>query len=451
MSNKNQAGRVRVIAGLALFFSGTCLGQSTTNMWYPSTSATFSGWPTNWVALPSLNDPKELSDATARVDFVGDALNAGAYWASDGTYFFIRMRVAVSNVTSTTFRDSHWIYIDRVGFTNGAAGADMPDYAIVWDSKNNDPSKHGVELQTGTNLAATTYWSQMALSDIDGSASTKISPPDFNLTGAAYLRTIDMQPTTNFGYTTFIDFAVNWSFVSANTALNTNQVWRLQFGSRNDANDHNFPQDDIAGGYSPGSVVASSWSSTLVSSPLSSSIGLGVYATSSGVQLDLWTADESGYGDIVVYAWIDGTWTEIGRVPEAEVVGEGSNHYTIQASGLTEGSAYLFKVVDEVGHEFVLTDPITVKAIRMQAVQLNPTTMEVAFNTERGKRYVVKVCESLSASSDQWITEYVSHTTAGGWSSLVNTSFVAGTNAQTRVRIPVSKKNAFYKIVMVGE
>ncbi len=187
-------------------------------------------------------------------------MNPGAYWGENKDYLFIRMRVAISNAVAGTFHDSHWIYIDRVGFTNGTAQGGMPDYALVWDSKSGDVSKHGLEMQTGTNLSATTYWSQMSLADIDGSMGGKTAPPDINTNGNGFIRTVDMQATTNFGFTTFIDFAVSWSYLSSNTVLGRGQSWRLQFGDRNDANDHNFPQDDIAGGASAGSVVTNSWS-----------------------------------------------------------------------------------------------------------------------------------------------------------------------------------------------
>lgn len=436
--------RVAISFAAALF---SLVGRgATTNMWYPSTSASFSGWPTNWIAIPSLNDQKNLTALDARLDFVGDSYNPGAYWSSDTNYFFIRMRVAVSNVTSTTFRDAHWVYIDRAGFTNGTAAAGMPDYALVWDSKNNDPSKHGLELMTGSNLVATTYWSQMTLNDIDSNTSQKIAPPDFNLTGDGYLRTIDMRPTTNFGYTTFIDFAVKWSFIRANTSLSTNQSWRLQFGSRNDANDHNFPQDDIAGGFSPGSVVSNSWSSFMNAQPLSSAINLSAFATGGGVQIDLWTVDEQGSQDIVVYVWRDGDWAEVGRVPADEVVGEGSNHYVIQTGDLVEGGIYAFRVIDECGHEFVLNDPITVNAIRMHAVEMTPSTLSVSFNTVQGGYYCVKASPSLSAPKDQWVTECVSHPTSKGWSGLTGEPFMAGPGEQTQVKIPRNSAQMFYRI-----
>ncbi len=416
-----------------------------TNEWYPGGSG-FTGWPTNWVAVPSLNDPKELAAGDARIDFVGDTLNAGAYWAANSNYFFIRMRVAVSNVTATTFRDSHWIYIDRLDYTNGAAAPNMPDYALVWDSKSNDPTKHGLELMTGTNLAATTYWSQMSLNDIDNSSSTKIAPPDLNTTGDGYVRTIDMRPTTNFGYTTFIDFAVKWSFFSANTALNTNQEWRLQFGSRNDANDHNFPQDDVAGGFSPTSVVATSYSSPIVSRPLSAAIDLSVYATTRGVVIELWTVNESGRDDIVIFAWIDNGWAEVGRVPSEQVVGENSNRYMVQASGLAEGKSYLFKIIDEANHTHITAVPVMVKTVRVGAVRLDPQTMAVTFNTEYGRSYVVQSSPDLV----NWTVEHASYATATGMSDSSNEPFMAGPGTQTEVRVPVNgRKQMFFRIVLV--
>ena len=418
------------------------VASAATNEWYPGGSG-FSGWPTNWVAIPSLNDPK--GDALDRIDFVGDSFNPGAYWSSNSNYFFIRMRVAVSNVTSTTFRDAHWIYIDRVGYTNGAAAPDMPDYALAWDTKSNDPAKHGLELMTGTNLSAKTYWSQMTLSDIDNSGSSKSAPPDFNLTGDGYLRTIDLRPTTNFGYTTYIDFAVKWSFISANTALGPNQEWRLQFGSRNDATDHNFPQDDIAGGYSPGSTVSNSYSDVIASAPLSSSIDLRVYGTAKGVMAEVWTVDEAGKGDIVVYVWKDDDWVEVGR-ERAE--GEGSNRYEISLVGLTDGGSYFFKIVDESGHIHFSTEALTVRTMRVDKVRLDMQTLTMSFSTEYGCKYVVKVSTNLV----DWTSECVSYPTASGPSAYVSTPFTAGPGTRTQVFVPVNGRGkAFFKVERVNE
>ncbi len=413
-----------------------------TNMWYPSTTATFASWPTNWVAIPSLNDPLD-SGVVGRLDFVGDTVNPGAYWAADTQYFFIRMRVAVSNVTSTTFRDAHWVYIDRVGYTNGAAAPDLPDYALVWDSKSNQPDQHGLELMTGTNLVAVASWKNLQLNDIDGSDTLKIAPPDFNLTGDGYIRTIDSQTTTSFGSTTFIDFAVKWSFFSANTALNTNQEWRLQFGSRNNSTDHLSPDDDIAGGFSSASPVTSSWSVLLPPLSLSAAMDLSVYASANGVTIELWTVDESGSDDIVVYAWIGNDWVEVGRVPAGQVVGEGSNRYLIGADGLSADGAYAFKVVDEAGHVHFSSGAVAVRSLRVEAVQLNMQTLTVTFNTEISRRYVVKVSTDLV----HWSTETVSAPTATDWTACSAEPFTAG-QAHTQVRVPVNgRAQAFFKIV----
>ena len=429
----------------AVFLVGVVpwLGVSAaTNEWYPGGSG-FSGWPTNWVAVPSLNDPK--GDAVDRLDFVGDSFNSGAYWSADSNYFFVRMRMAVSNVTSATYRDSLFVYIDRVGFTNGSSAAGTPDYALAWDSKNNDVTKHGLELMTGTNLAATTYWSQMTLNDIDNSSSSKIAPPDFNLAGDGYIRTVDMLPTTNFGYTTLIDFAVKWSFISANTALGTNQAWRLQFGSRNDANDHNFPQDDIAGGYSPSSVVSNSYSAVVASVPLSAAIDLRVYETSGGVVAELWTVNEARPGDIVICAWLEGRWAEVGCV---RAQGEGSNRYTVKLTGLTAGGSYLFKIIDEAGHIHFSPEALTVSVTRIAAVRLEMETLTLSFNTEYGRLYVVKASTNLV----DWTVESVSYPTASGPSPYVNTPFTAGPGTQTQVRVPVSGRGkAFFKIERVND
>jgi len=419
-----------------------------TNEWYPGASG-FTGWPTNWVSIPSLNDPKELSEANVRIDFVGDTLNPGAYWSANSNYFFIRMRVAVSNVTSTTFRDAHWIYIDRVGYTNGNSVAGAPDYAIAWDSKNNDVTKHGLELGTGTNLTATTFWSQLALSDLDSNSNDKIAPPDFNLAGDGYIRTIDMCPTTNFGYTTFIDFAVKWSFLSSRTFLGENQEWRLQFGSRNDANDHNFPQDDIAGGYSPASVVTNSYSSAVISRPLSSALDLSVYATASGVFAELWTVNEAGNGDIEIFALLGADWVEVGRLQGSELKGEGSNSYFVPLQGLVEGKAYFFKVVDEVGHVHCSPEPVIVGAMRMAALRMSVNMATLIFDTVERRRYVVKTSTDLL----HWSNEYVSYPmTSNNWSELVNTPFTAGPGTQTEVRVPINgRQRAFFRIERLAD
>jgi hypothetical protein len=180
--------------------------------------------------------------------------------------------------------------------------------------------------------------------------------------------------------------------------------------------------------------------------PLSTELDLSVYATGNGgVMIELWTSNESGSEDIVISAWIGNTWVEVGRVPTGEIVGEGSNKYKIHTKDLAADSAYLFKIIDEAGHEHISPLPVAVRTLRVGAVRLDMQTLTLAFNTEAGRPYVVKVSTDLK----HWKTEYVSSPTAQGWSAYRNTPFTAG-GAQTQVRVPANgRKQAYFKIVMM--
>ena len=181
--------------------------------------------------------------------------------------------------------------------------------------------------------------------------------------------------------------------------------------------------------------------------PLSTALDISVYATAGGVMMDIWTVNESGYNDIVVFAWLNNDWAEVGRVPSWQVIGEGSNRYTIQATGLQVGTAYLFKIVDEAGHVHYSNGPIEVTALRVEAVRLDLQNMSVTFNTEAGRSYVVKVSTDLV----NWTTEYASYPMARGWSDYVDTPFTA-VSTKTQVRVPVNgRQQAFFKIEMIVE
>jgi hypothetical protein len=135
---------------------------------------------------------------------------------------------------------------------------------------------------------------------------------------------------------------------------------------------------------------------------------------------------------------------EVGRVPTGEIVGEGSNKYKIHTKDLAADSAYLFKIIDEAGHEHISPLPVAVRTLRVGAVRLDMQTLTLAFNTEAGRPYVVKVSTDLK----HWKTEYVSSPTAQGWSAYRNTPFTAG-GESTLVRVPVNgRKQVFFKIVM---
>jgi len=183
-----------------------------------------------------------------------------------------------------------------------------------------------------------------------------------------------------------------------------------------------------------------------VTKPLSTALDVSVYATGNGgVMIELWTSDESGCEDIVILAWIGNTWVEVGRVPSDEIVGEGSNKYKVHTKDLAADGAYLFKIIDESGHEHLSPLPVTVKTLRVEAVRLDLQTLTLSFNTEAGRPYVVKVSTDLA----HWTTEFVSYPTAQGWSAYRNTPFTAG-GASTQVRVPFKgRKQAYFKIEMV--
>ena len=178
--------------------------------------------------------------------------------------------------------------------------------------------------------------------------------------------------------------------------------------------------------------------------PLSTALDIGVFATADGVVIELWTVDESGYDDIVIYAWIGGDWVEVGRVPSAEVIGEGSNRYQVRASGLAATGAYAFKIIDEAGHVHVTAAPVAVQSIRVAAVRLELETLTLTFNTEYGSSYTVET----SADLVNWTPETVSVSRDTGWTAYGNTAFAAGTGSQTLVRVPRhARDKAFFRIV----
>lgn len=243
--------------------------------WYGPTNGPVSGWDTGtdsipWTAIPSLNGAVNTSIA-GQLDFVGDTSNPGAYFANYGGFLFFRMRVNIGTVTGTTFRDAHLVLIDVLGWNYPTIGqTDYPDFSVAWDSKSNDPAKHGEEMQIPSVLGAT--WKGVAMDDIDGSAGQKIAPPDINTNGQGYVRTIDGQAAISTNSTTFIDLAVARSYLNpipVPSGANTNLVnilnhdFRLQFGSIAGATDHNLINADVAGPYTLDSPVTNSWSDTL--------------------------------------------------------------------------------------------------------------------------------------------------------------------------------------------
>lgn len=192
-------------------------------------------------------------------------------------------------------------------------------------------------------------------------------------------------------------------------------------------------------------MVSNSYSEVLTSRPLSAAIDLRVYGTSGGVVAELWTISEAGQGAIVVYAWLNGDWAEVGRV-SAE--GDGSNRYMVNLTGLTAEGAYFFKIVDEAGHNHFTPEALAVRTTCIDVVRLNMETLTMGFNTEPGRRYVVKVSTNLI----DWTAECVSYPTASGPSAYVSTPFTAGPGTQTQVLVPVNGRGkAFFKVERVND
>ena len=180
-----------------------------------------------------------------------------------------------------------------------------------------------------------------------------------------------------------------------------------------------------------------------ITHPMSTAIDIRLYVTPEGVMIQLWTVNEAGCGDIVIYAWIDNAWVEVGRVPAWLVVGEGANAYTVAANGLAAGGAYYLRVIDEVGNEHLSLTPVAVGTLEVDAVRLDLQHVTLRFNTEPGRRYQIEVSTDLVT----WRTEYVSAPTATGWTAFATEPFMAGPGAYTEVRAPRNgRSRAFFKI-----
>jgi hypothetical protein len=222
----------------------------------------YSNWPTDWIPLNGLNDPND-GLAKTHLDFVGNTTNACGFYASTNGYVFFRQRVQANTTNQTTFGNAHFVLINLIGTNyNAGLGEDgYPDYAFGWDNYNNtDIAKHGLEMQVRNTVGSS--WSTSNLADIDGDAARK-AINDINGDGRTtdgYVRVISEQNTTNFNFTTVIDYAVKWSYLQTYTGLNSNQSWKVAFASLDSSNDHgDIKNGDIAGGASPSSPLTNGW------------------------------------------------------------------------------------------------------------------------------------------------------------------------------------------------
>ena len=163
-------------------------------------------------------------------------------------------RMRVNADTFTTASGAHILMIDIANY--GVTGI---DYAFSWDSKSNINDSHGLEMSVHSVNGPT--WGISQVDDIDGSDGQKLVN-DINGTGRTtdgYVRTTDGQSTVAFGNTTFIDFAVKWSYLETYTNLRSNQTWSISLASIANATDHNAFNADIGGGAGLSDPISTGW------------------------------------------------------------------------------------------------------------------------------------------------------------------------------------------------
>lgn len=223
-------------------------------------------WTNNWVAVQGVSDA--VDGGVARLDFVGDASTPVMYTASDATSVYFRMRVAAPSFAAESWSDSVFVMIDRVGFdkTGAASAAIGPDFAIAWDSKSADVTKHGLEMMA--IQASGAEWKKIQFMGVDGTTSSK-GANDINGGGRTtdgYVRLVDGQPGGAFGTTSFIDFKIAWSYLEgvSGTGLARDQNWRLICGAINNATNEGFISEDVFGALTDNPTLATSWSTATV-------------------------------------------------------------------------------------------------------------------------------------------------------------------------------------------
>ena len=187
--------------------------------------------------------------------------------------------------------------------------------------------------------------------------------------------------------------------------------------------------------------------------PLSTEIDIQAYDSGNGIMIEISTVNENGNNDIEIYAKIKGKWQLVAVVPSEQIIGFGSNTYSVEATGLEVGKNYKFKIIDECGHIFE-SGSIKVEKIKLKAVKtkLTPEYFTMTFDSDSTTWYEVQYCNSLSGNA-QWKTEYVQviHSTFPDGVSDFYLTIQGAPEGQTTVRIPHNHKKAFYKIVEVAE
>ncbi len=242
--------KFRLAVCAAVLALGTCSSRATST----NIIGSYSGWDSiAWKTLSGVNDNND--GLSPENDVVGDATDPAGYWAKDSSYVYFRMRVASGTYAPTTYQDAHLVMIDIAGgqvnpttnVLDTTKDDHLPDYAFSWDSKSNDTSIHGLEMSIRQDWAQGALWNGINFNDLDGvNGGGSKGSVDINGGGRTtdgYLRVVDGVGTTNFGTTSFIDYAVSWSYLSTYTQLTQAQMdngqWRIAFGTIHAATDHN--------------------------------------------------------------------------------------------------------------------------------------------------------------------------------------------------------------------
>ena len=383
-------GRSRVsrwiLMAAALLLTDLAVQAETTNLMY---GGACTNWPLSWTALDSLNDPDD--GVAENMDIVGDALNPAGSWAMDDQYVYFRMRIDNGAPGSNLLSGSLFIIIDAVD----AVLTNEP-LAIAWDSKEVDQTKHGLEmLRIDTDG---TTWGGTKFNDIDGLNAQKVAPPDFGLSnGDGYIRMIEGVPTTNFSTTTYVDIAAKWSYLRTNPGLDTGQTWRIQFGSRADANDHNNVTTDAAANSTP-------TNSPKVWVPLNDPtlVDLSGFAViEMTVQVVQWTTvSEQNTAWFNVYRQVDDQWIKINPapIPAAGVENGGMGAaYSVVDSSAQPGVSYVYKLEEiESGGKINIYGPFEGVSERSQPLALSQPVRSGAnglilrWESRAGERYSIR-------------------------------------------------------------
>jgi hypothetical protein len=286
---------------LALFIAAQAISAPVVAATYDFIG-TKAEWPIDgeWDPIVGAYDPDD-GLSREQLDFVGDDTDPAGYRYDDGQYVYFRMRLDVGTIIPSggqaTFSDSHLVLIDVPGRqydpdANGGSGGlvdgvdDYPDYALAWDSKSNDPRKHGLEMMVRDTTD--NVWNGINMQDLDGQSGQK-GDNDINGGGRTtdgYVRGIDQIATVSFGTTTFLDFAVSWAYLVTYTDLRQGQDWNVAFATianATNATNGNNINADVSGGASPSSLTQDGWVLVPGQVPLPATlwlllVGLGVLA-----------------------------------------------------------------------------------------------------------------------------------------------------------------------------